>query len=189
MKTEIGFFQYFTLWKCILKKCNLRSVFPNSLNLYIFGLRATEILIISVLYFVLFNFLCNHFVIVSEPKINLNFCKYNAVTRTDGSSNILRIVFLRILFRKDFDRKIHVVLYTKIDLNLHLVKRTYRAANFFNVSETETYWIILVVIGLLIAKVFLKHDINILFTYSLYSSFYHFLHHIGPKKDLSTTVN
>ena len=152
-------------------------MFPNSLNLYIFGLRATEILIISVLYFVLFNFLCNHFVIVSEPKINLNFCKYN-----DGSSNILRIVFLRILFRKDFDRKIYVVFYTKIDLNLHLVKRASRAANFFNVSETETYWINLVVIGLLIAKVFLKHDINILFTYSLYSSFYHFLHHIGPKK-------
>ena len=183
MKTEIGFFQYFTLWKCILKKCKLRSVFPDSLNLYSFGLRATEILIISVLYFVLFNFLCNRFVIVSEPKINLNFCKYNAVTRTDGSSNILRI-----LFRKDFDRKIHVVLCTKIDLNLHLVKRTSRAANFFNVSETETYWINLVVIGLLIAKVFLKHDINILFTYFLYSSFYHFLHDIGPKKDLSTTV-
>ena len=90
--------------------------------------------------------------------------------------------------RKDFDRKIHVVLYTKIDLNLHLVKRASRAANFFNVSETETYWINLVVIGLFIAKVFLKHNINILFTYSLYSSFYHFLHHIGPKKDLSTTV-
>ena len=90
--------------------------------------------------------------------------------------------------RKDFDRKIHVVLYTKIDLNLHLVKRASRAANFFNVSETETYWINLVVIGLFIAKVFLKHNINILFTYSLCSSFYHFLHHIGPKKDLSTTV-
>ena len=32
-----------------------------------------------------------------------------------------------------------------------------RAANFFNVSETETYWINLVVIGLLKANVFLKH--------------------------------
>ena len=52
------------------------------------------------------------------------------------------------------------MLHTKIDLNLHLAKRTSRAANFFNVSETETYWINLVVIGFLIAKDFLKHNIN-----------------------------
>ena len=145
-----------------------------------------------MLYFVLFNFLRNHFVIVSKPKINLNFRKYNAITRTDSSSSIT--TFYAYYFgnydrlRKDFHLKIRVVLHTKIDLNLHLVKRTYRASNFFNVSETETYWINLVVIGLLIAKVFLKHNINFLFTYSLCSSFYHFLHHIGPKKDLSTTV-
>ena len=87
--------------------------------------------------------------------------------------------------RKDFDRKIRVVLHRKIDLNLHLVKRTSRAAKFFNVSETETYWINLAVIGLLIAKVFLKHNINIFITYSLYSSFYHFFHYIGPKKRFS----
>ena len=40
--------------------------------------------------------------------------------------------------RKDFDQKNGVVLHTKIDLNLHLVKRDSRAANFLNVSETET---------------------------------------------------
>ena len=50
---------------------------------------------------------------------------------------------------------------TKIDLNLHLVKRTFMAINLFNVSKTETYWINLVVIGSLMAKVFLK-QINIL---------------------------
>ena len=52
------------------------------------------------------------------------------------------------------------MLYTEIDLNLHLVKRTSTAANLFNVFETETYWINLVAIGLLMAKVFLKHNIN-----------------------------
>ena len=57
-------------------------------------------------------------------------------------------------------------------LNLHLVEKTSRAANLFNVSDTETYWINLAVIGSLIAKVFLKHNIIFLFTYSLYSSFY-----------------
>ena len=81
MKTGIEFFQYLTflfinifiLWKCILKNYKLYSVVPNILNLYIFGLRATGILIRSMLYVVLFNFLCNHFVTVSEPKINLKF--------------------------------------------------------------------------------------------------------------------
>ena len=52
------------------------------------------------------------------------------------------------------------MLHTKIDLNLHLVKRTSRAAKLFNVFETETYWINLVAIGLLMTKVFLKHNIN-----------------------------
>ena len=61
------------MWKYILKNCKLRSVFPNSPNLYIFGLQATEILTRFMLYFILLNFLCNHFVTVSEPKINLNF--------------------------------------------------------------------------------------------------------------------
>ena len=61
------------MWKYILKNCKLHSLFPNSPNLYIFGLQATEILTRFMLYFVLLNFLCNHFVTVSEPKINLNF--------------------------------------------------------------------------------------------------------------------
>ena len=110
---------------------------------------------------------------------------YYTIIRTDSSSNIITFYAYyfgnHVTFRKDFDQKNRVMLHTKIDLSLHLVKRTSRAANLFSVSKTETYWINLVVIGLLIAKVFLKHNINFLFTYSLYSSFYHFLHYIGPK--------
>ena len=118
------------------------------------GLRATKILFRSMLCFALFNFLCNHFVLVSEPKINLIFYKYNAITIIDSSSNFSRFYTYYIgnsdTLRKDFDHKNRVVLHAKIDLNLHLVKRTSRAINLFNVSETETYWINLVVIGLLI---------------------------------------
>ena len=139
-------------------------MFPNSLNLYIFGLQAMEILNRFILYFVLVNFLCNHFVTVNEPKINLNFHKYNTVTRIDSSSNIITFYAYYfgnyITLRKDFKHKNRVVLLTKIDLNLHLAKRTSRAANLFNVSETETYWINLVAIGLLISKVSLKLNIN-----------------------------
>ena len=136
MKTGTGFFQYFTflfvnisiLWKYILKNCKLRSVFPNSPNLYIFGLQATSILIRFMLYFGILSFLCNHFVTVSEQKINLNFRKYYTITRTDSSSNIITFYAYyfgnHVTLRKDFDQK-----------------------NF-------------VEIGLLIANVFLKHNIN-----------------------------
>ena len=123
------------MWKYILKNSKLRFLFLNSLNLYIFGLRATKILVRSMLYFEFFSFLCNHFVIVSKHKINLNFCKYNVITRIDSSFSI--ITFYAYYFgnydthRKDFDQKNRVVLHTKIDLNLHLVKRTFRAINFF----------------------------------------------------------
>ena len=139
------------LWKYILRNCKLRLVFPNSPNLCIFGLQATEILIRFMLYFVLLNFfICNYFVTVSELKINLNFHKYYAITRTDSSSNIMTFYAYyfgnHVRLRKDFDQKNRVVLHTKIDLNLHLVKRTSKAAKLFNVSETETYWINLVVI-------------------------------------------
>ena len=166
-------------------------MFPISLNLYIFGLRATEILVRSMFCFVLFNFLCNHFVIVSELKINLNFHKYNTITRIGSSSNI--ITFYAYYFgnyvtlRKDFDQKNRVVLHTKIDINLHLVKRTSKAAKLFNVSETETYWINLVVIGLLIEKVLLKHNINFFVHIFFMMLFFSFLHYIGPKKILCTT--
>ena len=136
-----------------------------------------------MLYFALFKCLWNHFVLVSEPKINLNFYKYNAITRIDSSRNTKFYAYYFGNYdrlRKDFDQKNRAVLHIKLDLNLHLVKRISRAVNVLNISETQTYWINLV--GLLIAKVFLKHKINSLFTYSLYSSFYHFLHYIGPKK-------
>ena len=51
MKTGFGFFQYFTifflnisiLWKYIMKNCKLRFAFPNTLNFYNLGLRATKI--------------------------------------------------------------------------------------------------------------------------------------------------
>ena len=139
-------------------------MFPNSPNLYIAGLEATEMLIRYKLCFALLNFLCKHFLTVSKPKVNLNFHKHNTITRIDSSSNI--ITFHAYYFgnyvtlRKDFDNKTRVVLHTKLDLNLHLVKRTSRTANLSNVSETKTYWINLVVINLLIAKVFLKHNFN-----------------------------
>ena len=117
MKTGTGFFQYFTflfvnisiLWKYILKNCKLRSVFPNSPNLYIFGLQATSILIRFMLYFGILSFLCNHFVTVSEQKINLNFRKYYTITRTDSSSNIITFYAYyfgnHVTLRKDFDQK------------------------------------------------------------------------------------
>ena len=56
-----------------MKNFKLRFLFPNSLNLYILALRATKVLIRSMLYFALFNFLCNHFELVSEPKMDVNF--------------------------------------------------------------------------------------------------------------------
>ena len=96
-----------------MKNCKLHFVFPNSLNLYIFGLRAMKIFIRFMLYFVLFNFLCNHFVLVSEPKINLNFDKYNSITKTDSSSNIIISYAYHfgnyIILMKDFDQKNRVV--------------------------------------------------------------------------------
>ena len=88
---------------------------------------------------------------------------------------------------KDIDHKNSAALQTKIDLNLYFVKRTSRTINLLNVPEMETFSINIVVVGLLVTKVFLKCNFN-LFTYSFYSSFYHSLHYIGPKKDLATTV-
>ena len=111
-----------------------------------------------IYYFVLFTFLCNYFVIFSDPKINLNLHKYNTITRIDSSSNI--ITFYTYYFgkyvtlRKDFDQKNCVELHTKIGLNLHLVKKISGVANFFNVLEMETYRINPVAIGLLIVKLF-----------------------------------
>ena len=146
MRTGLKFFLYFTflfinisiLWKHMMRNCKLRFVFLNSLSLYILGLRATKILITSLLYFALFNFLRNHFALVSKPKINLNFYKYNAITRTDSSSNIIKFY----------------VYYFSNYVKRALVKRTSRAVNFLNVSEIKTYGINLVVIGLFIVKVF-----------------------------------
>ena len=111
-----------------------------------------------------------HFVLVSEPKINLNFYKYNAITitRIVSSSNLIK--FYAYYFgnfdtlRKDFDQKNRLVLHTIINPNLHLVKRTSKIVNLLNVSETETYRINLAVISWdFIGKrrVFLKHNINV----------------------------
>ena len=165
-KIGFGFFLYFMfvflnitiLCQYIPENCQLRFVVPSSLNLYILGLQVTKILLRSMPYFALFNLLCSHLVLVSKPKISLNFYKYDAITRIDSSSNIIKFYAYYFVnydtLRKGFGQKNRVVLHTKIDLNLHLVKRTYRAVNFLNVSETETYWINLVVVGLLITKVF-----------------------------------
>ena len=53
------------------EKLKLSYVFLDSLNLYILGLQTTKILIRSTLCFALFNFLCYHFALVSEPKVSL----------------------------------------------------------------------------------------------------------------------
>ena len=81
--------------------------------------------------------------LASEPKVNLNIYKYNALSRIDGSYNFIK--FYAYYFgnyntlSKDFGQKNHATLYKKIDLNLHLMQRTFRTINFFNVSETKTY--------------------------------------------------
>ena len=54
--------------------------------------------------------------------------------------------------RKDFDQKNNVVLHTKLDLNLHLMKKTSRTIKLLDKSGC---------IGLLKTKVFLKHNINV----------------------------
>ena len=146
MKTAFGYFQYFLLfflsisifWNYILKNCNLRFIFPNSLSSCILGVPATKILIRSVLCFALLNFLCNHFVanhfvLVSEPNINSNFYKYNAITRIASSYNFIKFYEYHIGNYDTFRRKIHVALHTKIDLNLHLMKRASRTINLLNV--------------------------------------------------------
>ena len=100
-----------------MKNCKLRFVFPNSLNLYVLSLRATKTLITSMLYFALFNFLCNHFVLVSGPKINFNFYKHNAITRIDSSSNIVKFYVYYfgsyVTPEKDFDQKNRIMLQYK----------------------------------------------------------------------------
>ena len=125
MRRGFGFFRYFTflfinismLWKYIMKNCKLRFMFPNSLNLYVLVLRATKILITSMLYFALFNFLCNHFVLFSEPKVNSDFYKYNAITRVNSSSNFIKFYSYYfsnyVTLRKNFDQKNRVVLHKK----------------------------------------------------------------------------
>ena len=50
------------------------------------------------------------------------------------------------------------------------MKRTSRAVNVLNVSETETYWIYLVVMGLFVIKVSLKCNINMKFFIRLFLS-------------------
>ena len=176
------------MWKYIIKNCKLRFVFENSLNLYVLGLGAMKILIRSMLYFALFNFLCNHFVLVSKPKINLNFYRYNAIIRFESSFNTIKFYAYYfgnyVTLTKDFDQKNSVVLHTKIDLTLHLVKRTSRAVNFLNFSETETYWINVAVIGLVTVKVFLKHNINIFIHIFVIQLIHHFFHFIGQKKKI-----
>ena len=72
------------------------------------------------------------------------------------------------------------MLHKKIDLNLHLVERTSKAANFLNVSEMETCWINFVVIGLFVVNNFLRHNINIfihIFFIQLYWFEKRFSHH------------
>ena len=123
--------------------CKLLFPFPYSLNLYILGLRATKILLRSMLCFALFSFSCNHFVLVSEGKINLYFYKHNAITRIDSSSNFM--IFYAYYFgnydtlRKDFDQKNNVVLHTKLDLNLHLMKKTSRTIKLLDKSGCDRF--------------------------------------------------
>ena len=90
----------------------------------------------------------------------INFIINSSINNTQDNSQYIcghRSSFFEISYQSANKRqKLHV-----ISTSLHLVKRTSRAVNFLNVSEMKTYWINLVVISLLIAKVFLKHNINI----------------------------
>ena len=110
------------------------------------------------------------------------------MTRIDSSSNIITIYAYYfgnyVTLRKDFDQKNCVVLHTVIDLNLHLVEKTSRAANLSNVSDMETYWINLAVIGSLIAKVFLKHNIS----FFIHIFFIQLFLYRAPKRFLTLTT-
>ena len=112
MKLGFGYFQYSKfflnisiLWDYILINYKLLFIFPNSLNLYISDLQATKILIRSMLCFVLLNLLCNHFVLVSKPKINLNFYKDNEITRIDSTYNFIK--FYEYFFG-NYDTHLHL---------------------------------------------------------------------------------
>ena len=65
-----------------------------------------------IFYFVLLNFLCNHFVTVSEPKINLNFHKYYTINGIDSSSNIITFYAYyfgnHVALRKDPEKSCYV---------------------------------------------------------------------------------
>ena len=108
-------------------------------------------------------------------------CKLRFVFPNSLNLYILDLQAMKILIR--------LMLHTKMDLNLHLVKRSSRAVNFFEcfrdgnlLDKSCCYWFTY-------SKSFFQNIILIfLFTYSLCSSFYHFLHYIGPKKDFATTV-
>ena len=54
--------------------------------------------------------------------------------------NFTRIILaITLHLRRTLTRNIVLCYIKKIDLNLQLVKRTSKAVNFLNVSETETY--------------------------------------------------
>ena len=110
------------------------------------------------------------------------------MTRIDSNSNIITFYAYYlgnyVTPRKDFDQKNCVVLHTVTDLNLHLAEKTSRTANLFNVSDTETYWINLAVIGSLIAKVFLKHNIN----FFIHIFFTQLFLYRAPKRFLTLTT-
>ena len=76
----------------------------------------------------------NSLVLVSKPKINLNFYIYNAITRIDSSSNIIKFYTYcfsnYVTLKKAFDQKNRVALHKKIDLHLLFLKRTSRAECF-----------------------------------------------------------
>ena len=53
---HVFIFEHFNIVEVYNEKFSLRFVSPNSHNLYILGLRATKILIRSMIYFALFTF-------------------------------------------------------------------------------------------------------------------------------------
>ena len=100
-----------------------------------------------MLYLVLLNFICNHFVTVNLKSIYIS---------TNTIQSLGLIVVLTLL------HFMHVILAISSHLGRTLTTKSTSCEKDFcgcKPSETETFWINLVAIGLLIVKVFLKHII------------------------------
>ena len=91
-----------------------------------------------------FNCLRNHFVLVSESKINLNFYKYNAITRIDSSYSFIKVYGYYFgnydTLRKNFGNRSPKQLTTKNDELKEIVKIS--NPTVIGIIETKIYSLI-----------------------------------------------